>query len=167
MPAKRRWIRHITEILTDVEEIPNQVFDRQSIEILFGLRRHAAADLMRDIGAQCIGNALWLDRKSLLIYLNKVALGEDSGLERRRVVKMGQHLQEAKNLLDARRVIIRVEPYMETVELKDVPGVKIGKDQIIIDYFGAEDALRQLFELSKAIANDYTSFQKIAEGIEK
>jgi hypothetical protein len=46
----------------------------------------------------------------------------------------------------------------------DVPsGIHLRPGELRIEFFGAEDLLRHLFELSQAIMNDYQRFESLVE----
>jgi hypothetical protein len=48
--------------------------------------------------------------------------------------------------------------------MRDLPaGIHLQPGELRIEFFGAEDLLRQLFELSQAMVNDYGRFQEAVE----
>jgi len=48
--------------------------------------------------------------------------------------------------------------------VEDLPaGIHLRPGELQIEFFGIEDLLRHLFELSQAIVNDYPRFQKLVE----
>jgi hypothetical protein len=74
------------------------------------------------------------------------------------LVILAQHRSE----LVARQVVIRADPDVQ--EVKDLPaGVHLRPGELRIEFFGTEDLLRHLFELSKVIAGDFVRFHALIE----
>ncbi len=74
--------------------------------------------------------------------------------EEQRVQKLATVLEEAGREQKLRRHAIAVDTSSRDKSIAELPGVKISKGHLTIDFFGTEDLLRQLFELANAIGND-------------
>ena len=56
-------------------------------------------------------------------------------------------------------------PDVRDRRMKDLPaGIHLQPGELRIEFFGAEDLLRHLFELSQAMVNDFGRFQAAVEG---
>jgi hypothetical protein len=57
-----------------------------------------------------------------------------------------------------------VAPDVRDRMMKDLPaGIHLQPGELRIEFFGAEDLLRHLFELSQAMVNDFARFQSAIE----
>ena len=73
-------------------------------------------------------------------------------------------LEEARRLAPARKVRISAAQDVRDRVFANLPaGIHLTPGELKIEFFGTEDLLRHLFELSQAIANDYQAFQQIVE----
>jgi hypothetical protein len=73
-------------------------------------------------------------------------------------------LTEARRLARGRKVRIDTAVHVRDRVLKDLPvGIHLKPGELRIEFRGAEDLLRHLYELSQAIVNDHERFQKAVE----
>lgn len=49
------------------------------------------------------------------------------------------------------------------VTIEGLPGVTIHRGRLTIEFFGTEDLLTKLYELSQAIVQDFARFERLAE----
>src|SRR5450755_4300191 len=65
------WIHRIPEMLEALALLPDERIDRRRAEELFDLRRSAAHELLRRLGAERCGNALAISRSTLIARLRE------------------------------------------------------------------------------------------------
>ena len=163
MPYLPSWARKVNEILEVVESSDIQVFERRSIESLFQVKKSVAVTLMGRIGGLGrIGTSQSVDRRHLLLFLHKVQIDPRYGAEAARLERVEKKLEAERRDLSARRHIIPVERHID-VAIDGLPGVLLQHGQLTIDFWGTEDLLRKLYELSQAIVQDWNRFEKLAE----
>ena len=67
------WIHRIPEMLEALALLPDERIDRRRAEELFDLRRSAAHELLRRLGAERCGNALAISRSTLIARFTWIA----------------------------------------------------------------------------------------------
>jgi hypothetical protein len=145
------------------------LLDREGIERLFEVQRRAAILLMHEVGPIKQGVSFRVDRAKLAAWVREVA-AEGSGELRRRQVQLdelGRGMMEAQAL----RYTLQVEgrppvPFPVVAEVlsatfESLPSsIFISPGRICIEFPSSDPqkACGLLYELSKALANDYSSF---------
>jgi hypothetical protein len=82
-------------------------------------------------------------------------------------MKVVEELDRLRKLSPGREVRIPVQPNVRDNRLADLPsGIHLKPGELRLEFTGTGDLLRQLFELSQAILNDYRRFEEIIEGRE-
>jgi len=138
--------------------------DRSAIEKLFDVRKRQAVRLMHRIGGYYIGKAFVVAQPTVVAWLEKSsgspeALWAEAARERIEV-----SVEEARATRDRHRKFI-VSPDARDRKLEGLPPtVHLRPGELKIEFFGAEDLFRQLYELGQAIGNDYTRFRALADG---
>ena len=158
------WILQLTEIRKTVEALDVPVLDRASFENLFGVRRRRAIQLMHRFGGFQSGRTFLIDRRRLLEELGSIN-DVDGERELSRRTKLADELEKTKALFPARKVRISALAAVRDNKMSDLPpGVQLRAGELRIEFHGTEDLLRQLFELSQSIVNDYGRFEEVCEG---
>lgn len=139
--------------------------DRAAIEILFSVRRRRAIQLMSGFGGGfLIGKTFLIDRRELIASLKTLACGEKFLFERKRKERITADLDRSRVEIRGRRISIAAQPAARELTMTDLPeGIHLGPGELRVEFFGMEDLLRHLFELSQAILNDYGKFQQQVE----
>jgi len=164
MPAKAQWLVQLPEILRLLRALPSPVLDRSVVETLFGVGRRRAILLLHEFGGFQSGQAFLVDRVALIGKLERLARGEEFRHERGRRARLAQDLEQTRKLNPGRTVRIATTEDVRDRRLADLPaGIHLKPGELRIEFFGTEDLLRHLFELSQAILNDYGKFQEIVE----
>lgn len=131
-----------SRILERLAALPSPVIDR-AIEKLFRVRRRRAIELLNTFGGFQTGKTFLIDRLELIAQLERLRDGEEFQIEDRRRTRLLEDLER---------------------HFQDLPaGVRLQPGELRIEFFGAEDLLRHLYELSQAITNDYAAFQQRVE----
>ena len=120
---------------------------------------------MQYFGGYKVGQTLLLDRGKLIARLEAIQGGAAFEHEQQRKTRILDELERARRLAPARKVRIAVAPDVHERVVADLPtGVHLRPGELRIEFFGTEDLLRHLFELSQAIVNDYQRFEALVEG---
>ena len=166
MPNKPSWLLRVNEILEDLggEEMAAHPFlTRAAVEKLFGLKRRQAIELMHSVAGYRIGKTLVVGRARLAAWLRRASLGEQVWWEQVRHTRVEEALEEVRQEREARKQ--RAVVPSSTLELKlegMPPTVTIRPGELRIEFSGADDLFRQLFELAQAMKNDYVRFKALA-----
>jgi hypothetical protein len=140
------------------------VVDRAVLEKLLRLHRRAAIRLMHNLGGYLAGRTYLIDRNQLIIQLERIARGEGFVEERERRARLSDELEKTRRLAPGRKVRIDVPADVRDRRMKDLPaGIHLQPGELRIEFFGAEDLLRHLVELSQAMVNDFGRFQAAVE----
>jgi|ERR1039458_4271380 hypothetical protein len=166
MPNKPSWLLRVNEVLEDLggEEMATHPFlTRASVEKLFGLKRRQAIELMHSLAGYQIGKALVVSRAELLAWLRRASLGEQVWWEQVRHGRVEKAIEDVRQEREARKQ--RAVVPLTTLELKIEgipPTVTLRPGELRIEFLGADDLFRQLFELAQAMKNDYERFKALA-----
>jgi hypothetical protein len=161
MPAKPTWFLRIPRMIETLQASSVPFLDRAAIEALFELQRRQAINLMHRLGGYQIGKAFVVDRARVEAWLQNLGAPASLSWERKRRKRVGEAIARAQSDLAARQVPIRVprETAFQTIaglssEISLRPG------ELRIEFRDAEDLLSKLFELAKAIGNDFEGFNR-------
>lgn len=167
MPARSTWLLRVPEILEDLGSMSVPFLDRLGIERLFMVRRRRAIQLMSLFGGGfLVGKTFLIDRLELITSLETLARGEEFLFEQKRKERITADLDRSRmEIRGRRRIPIAAEADAQQRTMNDLPaGIHLRPGELRIEFFGTEDLLRHLFELSQAILNDYGKFKKLVEG---
>ena len=160
MPRKPEWLQQLPAALDALLRFPAPVVDRAALEKLLRVERRTAIRLLHRFGGFQAGKTFLVDRVELIAALEKVAAGDQASEERERHTRLADSLDRARLLAPGRKVRIEAASDVRHRVLKELPaGIHLAPGRLTIDFFGAEDLLRHLFELSQAMANDFESFE--------
>lgn len=163
MPAKPSWLLEVPRMQEILKGLDTPVVDRQCFEHLFKIRRRRAIQLMHQFGGYQAGRTFLIERSKLIRCLRQLTGDYEWELARR--TKLVSELERTKKLLPGRKVRLMVSPETSSYHMADLPaGVQLSAGELRVEFHGTEDLLRQLFELSQAIMNDYKKFEGICEG---
>ena len=164
MPAKPTWLLKLPKIRDELAKLKVPVVDRACFERVFGVRRRRAIQLMHRFGGFQSGRTFLIDRGALLEALARLSRGDyEYELERR--MRLVAELEKARKLAPGRKVKVPVPASVMEHKLADLPGgIHLEPGELRIEFHGTEDLLRQMFELSQAILNDYKKFEEMCEG---
>jgi hypothetical protein len=156
----------VNEILEDLggEEMAAHPFlTRAAVEKLFGLRRRQAIELMHSVEGYQIGKTLVVGRAKLTAWLRRASLGEQVWWEQVRYKRVEEALEEVRQEREARKERALVPLKSLELKLEGIPPtVTVRPGELRIEFSGADDLFRQLFELAQAMKNDYERFKALA-----
>jgi hypothetical protein len=102
--------------------------------------------------------------RKLIAKLEEIARGEDMAVERDRRARLADELEKTRRLAPGRKVRIDTAADVRDRVMQDLPaGIHLRPGELRIEFFGAEDLLRHLYELSQAMVNDFGRFQAAVE----
>ncbi len=164
MPMKSSWLLRLPDIRQDVAALDVPVVDRILFEKLFHVRRRRAIAIMNAFGGYQLGQALLIDRAELLRQLEAREAGAEFAISQRRRQRLVDSLEKMRRHRAAVTVHIPVENPAAARSVTSLPdGVCLRTDSLRLDFNGAEDCLCKLFEVARAIADDFESFRALVE----
>jgi hypothetical protein len=165
MPAQPHWLLHLPQIIAELEHLDAPVVDRASFEKVFTVGRRRAIQLMHRFEGHQVGRTFLIDRHRLLDRLRAEQSGANFDHEHTRRLKVVEELDRLRKLSPGRGIRIPVEAKVRDNRLADLPsGIHLKPGELRLEFTGTENLLRQLFELSQAILNDYRRFEEVIEG---
>ena len=106
---------------------------------------------MHRFGGYQAGRTFLIGREDLLRQLEEIGDGDNYQWESRRRERLDKALQK--------RIVIPVTSTAKDRNLLNLPsGVELERRRLEIRFESTEELLRQLFEFSQVISNDYDSF---------
>jgi hypothetical protein len=164
MPALPQWFQRLPEITGELQRLSAPVADRAVFEAVFRVGRRRAIQLLHHFGGYQVGKTFVVDRLSLITQLEAAGGGDRFTREQQRKTRLFAELEQVRRLAPGRKVRIAVAPDVQECDMAGLPaGIHLRPGELRIDFFGAEDLLRHLFELSQAILHDYGRFQEAVE----
>jgi hypothetical protein len=161
MPAQPIWYHRLPAILAEVEELQTGYLDRSAVEKLFGIRERRARQIMSRLPCVQVGNAIAVERPGLIRFLRSIADEEKFQWEVGRRSRLAEELERVRLQLSARKVSIPTPADRIGVALAERTQLRPG--ELRITFHDAEDLAAQLFQLSQAMASDWSAFKKAAE----
>jgi len=162
--AQPQWLLHLCEILDTLRALPSPVVDRSLIEEIFRVDRRRAIHLLHRFGGFQTGKTFFIDRLQLIGRLEQIRNGDEFQRESLRRARLIENLERTRQLARGEKIRIQAADDVRDRRLADLPpGIHLKPGELRIEFFGTEDLLRHLFELSQAILNDYKKFQEIIE----
>jgi hypothetical protein len=164
VPRKSEWIEQLPSALEELRQFPASVVDRAILEKVLRIERRTAIRLMNRFGGFQTGKTFLIDRVRLIEQLEQLDRGEAVTIERDRRSRLADELEKTRRLAPGRKVRVDVAPDVRDRRMKDLPaGIHLKPGELRIEFYGAEDLLRHLFELSQAMVNDFGRFQAAVE----
>ena len=160
MPHKPYWWKEIPTIRRQLEVLSEPVLPRRAIQSLFRVSHMEAQRIMRRVGCWKVGVQLVVSRPRLLEWLATVEKGSAYLEEIERRGNLERKLEDARRAAPGERVRIPVPEVSRRLE--GLPGgVHLVPGELRIEFFGTEDLLQHLYQLSQAILGDYKRFEKL------
>jgi hypothetical protein len=158
------WLQRISEILDTAQNTQVPFLDRGAVEKLFDVRKRQAIRLMHRIRGYHVGKAFVVGQQAVVGWLKDVSASPDAYWAEVARERLEISIEEARALRDRHRKFI-VSPDARERRLEGLPAtIQLKPSELRIEFFGAEDLFRQLYELGQAMGNDYERFRALAEG---
>ena len=166
MPAKSGWSSNIEYIVEELQESPHPYIDRPAVELLLGVGRRRAQQLMAPCIRDRVGTNGLADRDALIAHLRRLAGGESASYEvrrRRRVAGVLERLR--KERLERPQLLVEAPVDVVSQRMEELPpGVHIERGRITVEFGGPQEALEKLLALAMAISNDFEVFERSITG---
>jgi hypothetical protein len=166
VPNQPSWLLRVNEILEDLgdaEMATHPFLTRAAVEKLFRLKRRQAIQLMHSVGGYQIGKTLVVGRAKLAAWLRRASLGEQVWWEQVRHIRVEKAIEEVQQEREARKQRAVVPRTALELKIEGIPPtVTVRSGELRLEFSGADDLFRQLFELAQAMKNDYERFKALA-----
>jgi len=166
VPNKPSWLLRVNEILEDLigpKMASHPFLTRAAVEELFGLKRRQAIELMHSVDGYRIGKTFVVGRAEVAAWLRRASLGEQVWWEEVRHTRVEKVIEEVWEEREARKQRALVPRTTLELKLEGIPPtVSLRPGELRIQFSGADDLFRQLFELAQAMKNDYERFKTLA-----
>src|SRR5450755_248760 len=156
------WIYRIPEMLEALALLPDERIDRRRAEELFDLRRSAAHELLRRLGAERCGNALAISRGTLIARLREAQEHPGWRWERERREQIRARIDTLRP--NQRRSLVPVgEAFQQWIDLISIAGlpdtVRFAAGRLTIHCRDME----QLVLVAKTLDTDYEAMRQQVE----
>jgi hypothetical protein len=162
MPGQPSWIDRLPEILESLEAPGFPPFlDRPAVEVLFGVRRRQAIELLRRFGGYQVGKTFLAPREMVAGFLRHPQRWSAAAEERGRFERVRNALGDARQELDQRRIAIPTRKETLRIEFSGLPaGILLEAGKLTVDFATPAELLEKLFALAQALGNDYDTFER-------
>ncbi len=163
MPAQPAWIPRIEAVCRDLEQLPRPWLERADIEVMLGVRRRRAQQLLEACATGQVGSSSVTTPVALAEYLRRIASGTDAEHERNRRERVGRVLNDLRTKWTSQpRVVVEAPVRVASQKLRDLPeGVELAPGCITVRFASPGEALERLLALAMAIGNDLEEFQEV------
>jgi hypothetical protein len=161
VPAKPAWFSRINEILRELHSLPRPFVDRATVEVLLGVGRRRAQQLLAPCVTDCVGASGLADREALIAHLRRLAGGDDGFYERQRRRKLAEILAELhQDRLERPQLLVEAPVQILQQKFENLPeGVRLEPGRITVNFDHPQQALEKLLALAMAIGNDFDCFE--------
>jgi len=109
-----------------------------------------------------VGNATAISRVALIERFVNTAKGDRFQWELSRRARVSESLEAVRKHSAAQRIQIAAPLDSRNRVIGDhIPGIELGPGELTVHFHGAEDLASKLFELSQAMANDWSEIKKL------
>ncbi|MGH9645613.1 MAG: hypothetical protein ACRD4E_02250 [Bryobacteraceae bacterium] len=162
MPAKPVWYSRINDIVWELQTLPRPFIDRATLELVLGVGRRRAQQIMRTCVTEHVGANGLADRETLIARLIGLARDEDAVYEvqrRRKVAGIVEQLRRER--LENPRLLVEAPAQVVNQQVANLPaGVEIEPGRITVEFASAQEALERLLALAMALSNDFGGFER-------
>jgi hypothetical protein len=148
------WIQRIPEMIETLARLDREWIDRELAERILDLRKTAAFQWLRRLGAQRCSNSLVIARGLLIARLREAHENHDlrwEGERRQSVQRRTESLETQRRRKSLVPVDAALQKQMEELRTVELPGtIQLHGGLLVIRCNDLEDLLRQLVLLAKA-----------------
>src|SRR3954451_5283899 len=150
MPAKPIWYRQLKLIIQQLREHPRPYVDRATIELLLGIGRRRAQQIMVPCLVDRIGASGLADRNALIEHLERIAAGDDCAYEVQQRQKVATKIAELrKERIEKPRLLVEAPTSVVNQQVENLPaGVRLERGRIIVEFTTPQDGLEKLLALA-------------------
>jgi hypothetical protein len=164
MPAKPVWYRNLDRIIRELQSLPRPFVDRATIEVLLGVGRRRAQQILSPCITDHVGANGLADRETLIGHLQRMARSDEVCYEQTRRRKVAELLEGLRrDRLERPQVLVEAPLRVMDQDMDKLPpGVTVEAGRITIEFEIPRQALEKLLALAMAIGNDYGMFERLA-----
>jgi hypothetical protein len=162
VPAKPAWYSRIDDVIRELEALPRPYVDRAAVEVLLGVGRRRAQQIMAPCIVDRVGANGLADRDAFIAHLRRLEEGEEGHYERHRRRRLALVLAELqKERLERPQLLVEAPIEVMAQELESLPaGVRLEPGRITVTFDHPQQALEKLLALAMAISNDFDRFEQ-------
>jgi hypothetical protein len=162
MPAKPVWYCKLDTVIAELQLQSRSFVDRATVEVLLGVGRRRAQQIMEPCVTDRIGASGLVERNALITHLQQLAQGDEVRYERQRRLKVAQTLARLEqDRLEQPPLLVEAPVAVGKLEFKDLPaGVLVEPGRITVTFDQPRQALEKLLALAMAISNDFDGFER-------
>ena len=162
MPAKPVWYQKLPLIIEQLRNHPRPYVDRATIEVLLGIGRRRAQQIMAPCLVDHIGASGLADRNALIDHLERIAAGDECAYELQRRQKVANKIAELrKERIEKPRLLVEAPTTVINQQVENLPaGVRLERGRIIVEFTTPQDGLEKLLALALGISNDFEAFER-------
>jgi hypothetical protein len=163
MNAYPSWIHRIPELIETLALVDRERIDRQIIERLFDLRKTAAFQLLRRMGAEPVGHSLAISRTLLMARLREVQEHPQWRWERERRIRIRDRIDSLR--VNNRKSVVPIDAALrQATEIDGLPAtIQLSRGLLAIHCSDMQDLLGQLVLLAQAADRSYEDLRKQIE----
>ena len=157
MPDKPTWYGRLQEAIQQLEALPYPWVDRTSIEVVLGVGRRRAQQILQPLLSRQVGRNGLAPRERVIQHLRHLAVGESAFFEKQRQKRFSTALSRLREEAQRQpRVLVEAPITIVNQDFEDLPpGVHLAPGRILIDGFRTpEEALKKMLALVMAMGND-------------
>ncbi len=155
MPRKTEWTRRIEPVLAELGSLSSPWIDRTAVARLFGVSPRQALRILHRLGAGLAGEALLIERSTLMVRLEELAQDESVRFELARHERVADELHRVRKRSVAATLRLPAVPS----ELAALVGVTIAPGLVQVQFQTAEELLARLLALAHLAADDMDAFR--------
>jgi hypothetical protein len=159
------WLRRIPSMLETLKKTTTPFLDRAAVQSLFRLQRRQAGYLMKKLGPAeyLVGKAFLVRRHNVITFLEARRKEKPYKAEALRQRNLREALDEARREQKARSVRFKIAPEAPRTMAGLPDQVRLAPGELRVTFATTEELLQLLYDLSRAIAHDFPTFQSLAE----
>ena len=165
MPDRPTWLERIPAILEQLQDAKAPPFlDRPTLEMLFGVRRRQAINLLRRFRGYQVGRTFLVSREAVIQFLENPQLGEALQEEQAQKQHVSAFLGQARHVLSLPH--IPIPPASKPSEMTWeglAAGIRLTPGRLSIEFQNATELLEKLYSLSQALAHDFETFERVLQ----
>lgn len=166
MPDKPLWLDRLPSAIQQLEANPEPWIDRPALELLLGVGRRRAQQLLAPIAKRRVGSSVVANRADVIAHLQRLARGEAAYYEERRRKQLWENLSQARReWVEQPPVLVEVsQAQVQRLELHDFgglpEGVELAPGTITLRFGSPNEALQKLMALAMAISQNRQAFDE-------
>jgi hypothetical protein len=166
MPDKPLWLERLPQVINRLQERAEPWVDRATLELLLGVGRRRAQQLLAHIPSQRVGASILAGRTELIAHLKSIAAGQETYYEQRRRKRLWDRLEKVRqDWTEQPPVLVEVaQSQVRRIEVHDFDGlpdgVELSPGCITVRFNDPDEALQKLMALAMAVGQNRAVFEE-------